>query len=456
MQHSFLIQLAAGSLVTGFLGYLIAIIRARGLRFDLERELATITEKSKNLEERATQLETLNQQLNLKNENLIKESAALGAQLEEERLQASKRFEEFNGLKEHFLNAFKALSSESLSKNSEEFFKQAESFFSQFRELSKEDLEKKEHQILSLIKPVGEALLKFESKITEVEKERVSAQSALREQIAVLGSLQEQMRLETRQLAGVLKSPTARGQWGEMQLRNIIQLAGMIEHCDFVEQESLVNEASERLRPDIIVNMPTGKKVVIDAKVPLNAYLEALSADSAEKQKLKLSEHAKRFKEHLYKLSDKDYASQLGDTFDFVIMFIPGEPIYSSALEFEPNLIHIGATNKVLCATPTSLIGLLRAIAYGWKQEKLTANAKLVATYGKELLGRLTKFSEHISKVGRNLDQAVGAFNEAVGSFENRVLSSARKFNDLGVSSENELPEIMLIERQTRASNNGS
>jgi DNA recombination protein RmuC len=291
--------------------------------------------------------------------------------------------------------------------------------------------------------PIHDALARMDAQLQRLERDRQQARGALDEQLRALGA-------ETRALAGALRQPQTRGRWGELQLRRVVELAGMTAHCDFVEQASLTTDAG-LLRPDVVVHLPGGKQVIVDAKAPLSAFLDAYEARDETARTRQLAAHARLLREHVRRLSAKAYWDQLDSTPDFVLLFLPGEHFYSAALEADPSLLDEGARQSVLIATPTTLIALLRAVAYGWRQERVADDARAVAQVGRELHRRLETFAGHLDKLGGRLRGAVGAYNEAVGSFEHRVLPGARRLAEHGVvPAERELAALERIDLTAR------
>ncbi|HEX7287735.1 MAG TPA: DNA recombination protein RmuC, partial [Candidatus Angelobacter sp.] len=278
---------------------------------------------------------------------------------------------------------------------------------------------------------------------------RNEAYGDLKAQVRSLLTTQEKLQAETGNLVKALRTPTVRGRWGEIQLKRVVEIAGMLPYCDFVEQGT-VNTESGRIRPDLIVKLPGGKNVVVDVKTPLEAYLDAVESDDDERRRGKLVQHAAQVRTHLNQLGSKAYWEQFEASPEFVVMFLPGEMFFSAALEQEPGLIEFGVEKKVIPASPTTLIALLKAVAYGWNQEKLARNAHEISMLGKELHDRLRTFAEHVGDVGKGLDDAVESYNKAVGSLESRVLVSARRFAELGAPVTKDIPNLAGIETTTR------
>ena len=347
-------------------------------------------------------------------------------------------------------NAFKALAADALKSNNSSFLQIAQETLKRFQSEAKGDLEARQKAVADLVAPVRDSLTKVDAQIQQMEIARGEAYGDLKAQVQSLIATQSELRSETGNLVRALRTPNVRGRWGEIQLRRVVEIAGMLPYCDFAEQETITGE-SGRLRPDLVVKLPGGKSVVVDAKTPLQAFLDAFETTDEDARRAALANHARQVRDHMKTLSGKNYWEQFEATPEFVVMFLPGETFFSAALEQDPGLIEHGVLQRVIPASPTTLIALLKAVAYGWNQEKLARNAHEISALGKELHERLRNLAGHITAVGTGLDRAVECYNKAVGTLENRVLVSARKFSELGASVVEEIPQLEPIETTARA-----
>jgi len=368
--------------------------------------------------------------------------AELETTLELERRNAQAKLDELD-------KTFAALSQQALKANSESFLQLANESLKQFQTLANADLTQKEKAIEGLVKPLAEALAKTEQQIRQMEKERQEAYGSLTRHLETMAQTQQQLHGETRNLVAALRRPEVRGQWGELTLKRLAELAGMVEHCDFYQQET-TDAGDARLRPDMVVRMPGGREIVVDVKTPLDAYLSAVEAPDDETRRRHLEHHARKVRERVRELSTKAYWNQFPRAPDFVVLFIPGEQFLSAALDYDRTLIEDALAQKVILTTPTSFVALLRAVAYGWRQEALTENAQHIRDLGEELYNRLTVFGEHLAKLGKSLGAAVTDYNKAVGSYEAKLLPGARKFGDMGVGGGQALEAPEQVEKGLR------
>ncbi|MCK6369724.1 MAG: DNA recombination protein RmuC [Gammaproteobacteria bacterium] len=345
---------------------------------------------------------------------------------------------------------FGRLADESLSRNSEVFLRLAQENLLRHQERAGSDLAERQKAVAELIKPIGDALDKATRQIAEIEKERSAAFGGIKAQLVAMAADQQLLQAETRNLVNALRRPEVRGRWGEMTLRRVAELAGMVEHCDFVEQTT-VSATDSTIRPDMVVRLPDRGELVVDVKTPLDAYIEAIEAHTEQDRKTALQRHARNVAERVRELSAKAYWAQFATSPEFVILFIPGDQFLSAALSENPGLLEDALRNKVVLATPSSLVALLKAIAYGWRQLSLAQNAEQVRRLGQDLYERLAPFTTHLARLGRQLEGSVRTFNEAVGSLERKVLPGARRLAELGISGRHDLESPSAIETLPRS-----
>lgn len=379
------------------------------------------------------------------NTHLKVEIAKLEAQYREWKIASEEKITLLEGAREKLLESFKALSLESLEKNSQTFLTLAHETMQKFHEKTEGDLSKKTIAIQELFSPVKESLSKLNEGMVQLEKERKGDQASLKEQIKNMISTEKELKEETALLVRALRTPHVRGRWGEMQLKRVVELCGMVSHCDFFEQQQ-----EETLRPDMVIRLPGGKQVIVDAKTPFEAYFDAMQENDEQKKTGLLQLHAKHLRAHVSSLSKKAYWENFEPTPEFVVLFLPSEGFFSAALEQDPSLIEMGVEQKVVIATPMTLIGLLKAVAYGWKQERISKHTKEIYNLGKELYKRLGDVQQHIGKIGKSLSASVDSYNKMVGSLESRVLVSARKFESLGIGEEEGLPLMTSIDERPK------
>jgi DNA recombination protein RmuC len=389
----------------------------------------------------------------LRRENAVLQvrAADLSARLEVEQRQLQEKQELLQEARLELANAFKAISADIFQSNSHRFLELAQQTLAKFQERGMADMETRKRSIQELLLPMHESLKKVDDQIRQVEKERVEAYVGLTEQVKSLATSQARLHGETANLVNALRKPSVRGRWGEMQLRRVVEMAGMVEYCDFVEQGSVETE-SGRLRPDLIVRLPNGKNIVVDSKTALSAYLEAMEAGDDDGRQAKLKEHARQVRTHLGQLAAKSYWEQFQPSPEFVVLFLPGENFFSAALEQDPELIEFGVAQKVILATPTTLIALLRAVSYGWRQEKIAEHAQVIGELGRTLYERLGVLGDHFHDMRKGLDRAVESYNRAVGSFEGRVLVTARKLQDMDPSLTKDIAPMEPLHKIPRSS----
>lgn len=356
---------------------------------------------------------------------------------------------------DELMKQFDALSRKALDMNSKSFLELARTQMEKMITNVDAKEEKRKLELEKLVTPLSKTLEDVSKHVREVEKDREKAYASITEQVKGLSEANLAIRKEAGNLVNALRRPSVRGRWGEMQLRRVVEMAGMLDHCDFEEQQTVQSD-NGRLRPDMVVHLAGGRTIVVDAKAPLSAYLDAIETEDEEQREAFMAKHAEQVKTHIRQLSTKAYQDQFDSTPDMVVLFLPGESFYYAAQEMDPSLIEQGVNNNVVIATPTTLIALLKAVAYGWRQEQLAENAQQISRLGQELYDRLRVLAEHINKVGRGLQTATSSYNKAIASMESRVIVSARKFKELGSSTSAELPEVEPLEVMPRQLELGS
>ncbi len=386
-------------------------------------------------------------------EELDIQAQKLTLQLEHERERYIEKIETIEESRQQLEQTFSILSQQALQSNNENFLLLAKEKLTQYQIQAEANLEKKEKAIETLLQPINETLKQTESQIRAIEKERKESFGSLSQHLKLMNEAQVNLRIETQNLVQALRRPEVRGQWGELTLKRIAELAGMVNHCDFYEQRQ--SESSDsRMRPDMIVRMPDQRELIVDAKTPLDAYLNATQTNDENIRSAALIKHARNVRERMRELSSKAYWNQFKHSPDFVVLFIPGEQFLTAALEQDPQLLEDALKNKVILSTPTSIIALLRAVAFGWRQLSVAENAEKIRDLGEDLYHRLATFAEHLQKLGKHLDASVEQFNKATGSLDRQVLSGARKFTELGIEQKKIIPELKIVENSSKSLSN--
>ena len=387
---------------------------------------------------------------NSRYQQLLRKHDRLEDELELERRMTAERDAAMLAMSATMRDSFTSMASAALRNNNEQFLQLARENLGKFQNKADNQLEKREQAVENMVKPIREALEKNEQQVRRMEAERKEAQGAITQQLQSVAESHRLLQSETRNLVQALRRPEVRGQWGEMTLKRLAELAGMVDHCDFVEQESVDSDAG-RMRPDMVIRLPDRRDIVVDAKTPLDAYLSAIEAADDDTRKTHLQRHARNVRQRVRELAGKSYWEQFKDSPDFVVLFIPGEQFLAAALEIDHKLLEDALAEHVILATPSSFVALLRAVAYGWRQEALAKNAEIIREVGQEMYSRLAIFGEHLSKLGRSLNGSVETYNKAVGSFDTRILPSARKFTELGIRTKKEIPEPEQIDHTARS-----
>ncbi len=454
----------AGLIVTAMVAWVLLAERRRGARAKavadealfrerLATKEATLAELNRRLEAMGEQLREARRDSGQHHEaaqSYREQVVALETQLTALSRHTSAQAETITRSRLELTDTFKALAADILKSNNHSFLTLASDAFTNQQRQAAHERERQNHSIRELFKPVNDTLARVDQQIRQVEKDRLETTSTLNEQLKNLAGAQLRLQSETATLSQALRNPTVRGRWGEIQLRRVVELAGMLEYCDFYEQHS-VDGDNGRLRPDLLIRLPNHKEIVVDSKTVLHAYLEAQEAADPEVRSAKLRQHAKHVRSHIGQLAAKSYWQQFAASPEFVVLFLPGENFFSAALEQDPSLIECGVDQRVIMATPTTLIALLRAVSYGWRQEQLTKNAALIGELGKTLHSRLGLLCHHFVEIQKGLDRTVQAYNNAVGSFETRVMVTARKFTELDpLLSDNSEP-LPMLDRVPRA-----
>jgi len=444
-----IIGLVVGAIVGGAVAWLVVAARTRASSAGKVAEArATAAELRAQLQRAEADFGALRERLEVAREARVKAETELA--------ESARGLQEQKALLEQararLTDTFKALSDDALKSNNQAFLDLAKKSLEAVLTEARGDLSKRQEGIDALLKPLREALKRYEEQIQAIEHSRQKAYGGLEERLKGLTAAQQSLEKETHQLSTALRNPQVRGRWGEITLRRVAELAGMSKHCDFAEQVSVQSESGRR-QPDMVVSLPAGRQIVVDSKAPLNAYLEAIAAETEEARTRCLVTHARQTREHMRSLAGKGYWEQFEQAPEFVVMFLPGESFFGAAVDHDHALIEDGMRDGVVLATPTTLIALLRAVAYGWRQEQLAQNAQAISDLGKQVYERLGTLASHLADVGSALERANQAYNRAVGSMEARLFPAARRFQELGVAAPDSMPATPPVETTPRQLN---
>lgn len=433
------------SAVGGLLFGVLQLIKARAAT----QAAGFAHKESEEHKQRFLEAAALLKETQTRHHDLTLRCARFEAELQHQKTLHDERVQTLQQAEHKLSHAFQVLSADALRQSSESFLQLAHNVFKQHEEKAQGDLAMRHEAVHNLIEPIHKSLDKVQERIQDLEKQRVGAYHGLQEQISLLFDAQKKLQAEAGNLAMALRSPTTRGRWGELQLRRVVELSGMLAYCDFDEQIGLGVDG--RLRPDMIIRLPGKRSIVIDAKVPLQSYLDAVDCPDEDRRRDFYKQHATQVRKHVVALGQKAYWEQLEGSPEFVLLFLPGESFFSAALQADPSLIEIGADHRVLIATPTILIALLRTAAYAWRQEDIARNAQDISRLGKELYQRICDMSGHVAEMGKSLGGAMQSYNKMVGTIESRVLVSARRFQDLKADDpKKEIKEAPVLDQQAR------
>jgi len=452
-----------GLIIGGIIAWLLATFRTRQ---KLNKLLEEAVCRASTAEGRASGLENTVAELRSQIDRASEDFERLRAKLEAEQgakvkaetqlNEVTKRLEEEKRLldeaKNKLSDTFKALAGDTLESSIGAFLKLAKETFDKVLAEAKGDLGKREEAIQGLVKPLSDSLKQFEDHIRNIEKNRQEAYAGLTEQLKAMMVTHQQLQKETGNLVTALRTPKTVGSWGQMTLRRVVELSGMSEHCDFTEQVSVASEEGLQ-RPDLIVHLPSDRVIVVDAKATFDAYREAIASDSEEQRNLALSRHASQIRSHMVNLASKSYWQQFEKVPEFVVMFIPGESFFAAAVDVDRRLLEDGLEKRVIIATPTTLIALLRSVAYGWRQEQIAKSAQEISNLGRQLYERMRTLADHLTDIGKGLEKANAAYNSAIGSMEARILPAARRFKELGAASGPEIPLLDPVNIKPRSIN---